>query len=440
MNLFEKFRTIYMKTPRSRKFRKSPLSFEGQTRNTEIITFDSGIKIISEYIPWVNSFALGIGFKTGSRNDYPNQEGIAHLLEHLVFRKTKYHTSYELNELFEKLGAYVNAFVTKEYTLFYVRALSSNFKRIFDLLAEVVFQSNILTENLRKEKNIVREEIFSSREDPEEEIFDCADELLFQNNSLAHPITGSISSVNRISLSSIRQFYESQYTLKNSVISCVGNIPSELLLEFVTPKLEEIENENVPSQLADDILINHSVHRRYKRDYLQNHLAYFLGFKNLSDKEKYILGLVNILLAESSSSRLFKTLREKFGFVYNIYSTCYYYSDCAAIYIYSSVDKKNSNKAEKVIQEELENLYVNGISELEFEIAKQQAKSSITIANENLSEKMKDITKNYLVDGKFYDFSKVIKILDNIRIEEINNFIRTYFAPQRWSSVGFIPK
>ncbi|MFN3781424.1 MAG: M16 family metallopeptidase, partial [Candidatus Kapaibacteriota bacterium] len=299
---------------------------------------DNQILVITEKIPYFNSFALGIGVRAGSRDDFVGKEGISHFLEHCVFRRTKNYESKQINELFEKYGAYANAFTTKEYTTYYVRALNDNFEKVWNLMKEIVFEPKFDKKDIAKEKSIVKEEVRSYTEDPEEEIFDITDKYLFKHSRLSHPIVGTIRSLSNIGIEDLNHFYEKHYIPSQIVITYVGGFTHDEIVELVNREIN-IRPPRVEPHDRDKITIKPlTFHKNLKRQFLQCHISIAKILPNLSTRERYICAIANLLLGDCSSSRLYKSLREKSGLVYNVFSILTTYSDCSAVYIYSTTN------------------------------------------------------------------------------------------------------
>ncbi len=402
--------------------------------------FNSGLMLVTEEIPYVDSFAVGIGVNTGSRDDLIGLEGISHLVEHSVFRRTEHYTSSEINELFERYGAYVNAFTTKEYTSFYVRALSPNFKKVWELLFEVVFRPIFQKTDLAKEKSIIKEEIRSYNEDPEEEIFDYADKLLYNGCQLSNPIVGYAKNVHNIELDEVVNFYITHYLPSKIVITVVGKLSHEEVLGLIGKELDSLPVLYTADSDTRTLSLNNGIEEKFCKHLLQSHFVYFCGLPQLDERERLVTAILNIALGDSTSSRLYKNLREKLGLVYNVFSSISVYSDNVALYIYSSVEQKKLLKARDLIQRELHNIYYDGLKSTEIEVAKEQIKSSTVIAQENLSERMQSIIKSQLTFGWNRPFPEIIPLVDSIGDDEIYEFISRYLHPGKWSNIVFLPK
>jgi predicted Zn-dependent peptidase len=426
---------------RGKIFKYKPTNSNSIKVVSNLTKINDKLIVITENSPYFNSFALGIGIKVGSRDDFIGKEGIAHLLEHCVFRRTKKHISSEINELFEKNGAYANAFTTKEYTLFYVRGLKHNFLNIWDLLNEIVFQPQFERSDLQKEKSIIREEIRSYNEDPEEVTFDYAEKLLFGSSSLSHPILGTITSLNKIQIDDLVQFYDKYYSGSEITISVVGNFEHSYILELVSRNQQLIgELKNDKNQREQISIINQGFKKTLSSKFYQTHLIFSILLPKFDKKERLLLSIASLLIGESASSRLYKTLREKYGLVYNVFSSFTTYSDCSTIHIYSSMNPRKQNRSYEILLKELTEIHKNGFTPNELNLAKEQLKASTIISLENLSERMQSLIKSELVYGTYDNLNETISLIENIQLNELNEFVFNYLNPDFWSKIIYVPK
>ncbi len=386
--------------------------------------------LINESTKGSLSFALGVFFNIGTRdeNDFPN--GIAHFFEHCIFKGSKRKSAKEIVIEFERIGAYINAFTTKEGICFYVRALNLHFERCSELLMELVFEPIFPENEIKKEKSIILDEISLYEDDYEELIFDYADEILFETNTLSNPILGTNKSVKKINRETLSNFSNFTLNQKDIIISYVGIEKSEYIEKIISKnlpqKLNLINNRNNEYKFA-------SKNKTYKEDSHQSHLLLCRTIPKPNFQERIRLTLINSLLGEGMSSILYQTLREKNGIAYSVYSTQNFYSDVAGFYIYVGTDLKKIEKSQNLINKSFNELSLGKLSDLEFEIAKEQLKTNLILEAESLTFRMQ-------FNAKFNndsDYKKTIKdVIDEIdksqisQIKEINSKI---FEINKWS-------
>lgn len=400
---------------------------------------ENGLKIISEDVNSSESFALGFTINIGSRDDISGLDGIAHLIEHTLFRRTKNYTGRQLINKFESLGAYINAYTTKEVTCYYVKALKNHFEECFELLAEVVFSPKFNDSDIKKEKSIIIEEIKSYEDDPEEFIFDTGEALIFENTSLAHPIAGSVQSLKQIKFEDVTGFYDEKYQPENIVITLSGPIEHDRLLRVGAKaglndmmKSARINKRDTPLYKKGNLII--------KEDYQQSHLLYLAGVCPINSIEKYPIAIVNSLLGDGLSSRLNQRIREKYGYVYTIYSSISLMTDIGSIGIYSATNSQKIDRLQSLIKAEIENLTKANITEAEFVRAKEQIKSSTVMALESMSDKMQSLAKSEIGLGYNETVAETFELVDKVTKEEVQSVIKKYLAPENWSEIVILSK
>ncbi|MFA6571577.1 MAG: pitrilysin family protein [Bacteroidota bacterium] len=402
-------------------------------------TLPNGIRIISENVNSIESFALGVCINAGSREDLPEYNGTAHFIEHMLFRRTKNKSYKQIATAFESLGAYYNAFTTKEFTYLYVRALKSNFSKVFNLLTEIALFPVFSDSDFANEKAIIMEEISIIDDDPEELIFDYGDKLIFGNHSLSYPIIGtklSLDSMNSVVLS---DYHKKYYNSKNMIIAVAGNISHEEILNCVNSsplatmksKGMQVHRSHSPNTFT--------LKQEIKKQFQQSHILLGRKTEGLNHEDKYPLSIINILFGDGTSSRLYQNLREKHGLAYNVYSSLILMSDCGEFYIYAATDTKKLDKVEKMIRDEIINLLDKKITKEEISRAKEQLKASTIMELESMSSRMQILGRNELLSGTYEDTPSIIRDIDSITTHRIRAIAQKYFLLEDWSTVIFRP-
>ncbi len=399
---------------------------------------NNGLTVITEEIPGVESIALGITINAGSRDDFPGKEGLAHFMEHIAFRHTKTKSSRQIAEGFESVGAYANAYTTQEHTCFYVRTLTHHFAKTFKLLSDITLNPIFREKDIEKERNVIIEEIKSSYDDPEEYIFDVADNMLFRQHPLGNPIQGYEESVNNINYNDLIEFHDKFYNPSNLIITVVGNIKKEKVLNTVQ-KLFADFFPNKTKYVRISPTLEQGNEQRETLKISQAHLLFGKRISEYKNKERYPLLILNTLLGDGMSSRLYQRLREKNGIAYNIYSTINYYTDAGVFYIYAAADKTKLKTAESLIFKELTKLSEK-ISPANLKKAKEQLKSALIMEMENLTTRMSAIIKDELLTGKSESMSEIIEAIDDVTLEETQIIAQSYFQNNGWNKIELIPE
>lgn len=425
------------------KYRLAPTNGKDELKNNIIFSktvLPNGVRIISEEIKTSSSFAFGVFVDAGSNCDFRNLDGLAHFVEHASFRKTRKNSGRKLNTAFESIGAYTNAYTTKEATCYYVRAIQDNFKPCVRLMSEIVLHPIFIEKDIVKEKLIIIEEIKSYDDEPEEVIFDYGDKILFGSNALSHPIVGNLKSVKGIKVNDVIEFHDKYYSPSNIVISYAGPLEHQRLTEIIWQNFNKFDFVSDNNSFKPDFIdvVNTPTSLSYKKRFNQSHLLMNRLVGGMNSEERYKIAALNFILGEGLSSRLHKKLREDSSLVYTVYSSLQLFKKTGNISIYAAGEKNNHDKIRMLVEKELKNLAINGITKLELKIAKEQLKSNTIMALESMSARIQNIAKSELTLGYNESLTEIIEKIDCISIDDLNDIATKYFFPENWSAIIFI--
>ncbi|MCL5992202.1 MAG: insulinase family protein [Bacteroidetes bacterium] len=396
----------------------------------------NGVAVITEEIPTVESFALGIFINAGSREDPYVMPGVAHLLEHAVFKKTKTRNGRQIADDFETIGAYLNAFTAKEFTCVYIRALKEHINKGFELLSDIVINPVFTERDLKNEKLVISEEINIIEDDPEDVIFDFCDKLIFGNHPLSNPITGTRSSLQLITLEDLESFHKKLYKPPNILIAGAGNLKHKNLLKEAKKYFSYIEsNGNSIYRLYPNETF--TLRQEINKKYNQSHIVYGRRIPGHNSDDKYPLAVLNVLLGDGMSSRLYQKLREKTGIAYNVYSTITSLSDCGSFYIYAAADKAKVKNLEDIIKDEITKIKEGSISKKEINKAKELLKTSAVMELESMSARIQILARNEFYDTPDEDIATFLSRIDSVGTKEIRDIANNYFRVEDWNVVIF---
>lgn len=380
----------------------------------------NGVRVVLEKIDSCRSVSFGIWVKTGSRNESPEQNGISHFIEHMLFKGTERYSTKEIAEVFDGIGGNVNAFTTKEYTCYYAKVLDEHLPIAVDVLAEMYFKSVLDEVELAKERNVILEEISMYEDTPDDLVHDLLAKASYGTHPLGYPILGTEANLERMTSQTLREHMHQHYTVENTVISVAGNIDDSLidLLEkhFGGLHSQHRENSIVPPKfLADSIF--------HEKSTEQNHICLSLPGLPLKDSRYYAMILLNNTIGGGMSSRLFQEIREKRGLAYSVYSYHSAHMDSGLFTIYMGTAPKQTEEVLKVTMELMEELVSQGITEKELKKGKEQLKGSLILSLESTSSRMNRLAKNEMMLGMHYTIDETIERIENISLEQIREVI-----------------
>ena len=366
-------------------------------------TLDNGIRIIFRHTHSIVTHA-GVYINVGSRHEQGAEEGIAHFIEHSIFKGTEHRRSYHIRNRIDGVGGELDAFTTKEETCVYASALSAHLERCLELFADILFHSTFPDREIEKEKDVVIEEINLYRDSPSELIFDEFEERYFGTHPLAHNILGSKKNVRHFTPAMLKQFMASHYTPDRMVISVVGDVEFRRLVHlcekyfaFGSPSATPPSPIATPAAIAPQAsLFRTTVHKHTH----QVHLLVGGAAPTLYDSSKTAFTLLNnIIGGPAMNSRLNVAVREREGFCYSIESQYVPFTDAGLFYIYAGVDNDAADRSTELILNELRALRDHPLTAQHLKAAQTQLIGQMAITNDSGLNEMQSIGKACLNFG-----------------------------------------
>ncbi|MBS8263513.1 insulinase family protein [Mesobacillus boroniphilus] len=388
-------------------------------------TCQNGVRIVLEQIPTVRSVAIGVWIGTGSRNENPENNGISHFLEHMFFKGTKTRTAREIAESFDSIGGQVNAFTSKEYTCYYAKVLDNHAQYALEVLADMFFHSTFDSEELNKEKNVVNEEIKMYEDTPDDIVHDLLSQAVYGDHPLAYPILGTEETLQSFTGEKLEQYMHDTYRPENVVISIAGNVPES----FIKNAEEFFGSYEASKEKVDDLKPEfHATKASRKKETEQAHLC--LGFEGLQigHSDVYSLIVLNNVLGGSMSSRLFQEVREQRGLAYSVFSYHSAYKDSGMVTIYGGTGANQLNVLYETIQDTLDKLRAEGITEKELNNSKEQLKGSLMLSLESTNSRMSRNGKNELLLKRHRSLDEIVEQIDQVTKDSVDGMANKIFT------------
>lgn len=386
----------------------------------------NGVRVIAEYIPYVNSISIGVWIGSGSRYEDRENNGVSHFIEHMLFKGTKNRTAKQIAAEIEELGGQINAFTGKEATCFYVKMLDEHFDIGIDVLSDMLMNPRFSEQDIEKEKSVIQEEINMYEDSPEDLVCDILSFATWDGDSLSYPILGTEKSVKNLNKESISNYFYKTYIPENMVISIAGNFNENDIMDKLNEKFGNLESKNrfklslsVPD-IKNDIIVKN-------KDIEQVHVALTLNGIELGNDKLYTLLAINNYFGGGTSSKLFQRLREEEGYVYTIYSFPSAYKNRGIFNIYFALNVQYMKNAMELIFKEMENILTSKMNENEIKKAKEQLKGSYILGLESVSSRMFGMGKSELMLGKAFEPKEVLNRIDAITEDDVNEVIDTVF-------------
>lgn len=399
------------------------------------ITLTNGIRVITEFIPYVNSISIGFWIGSGSRYENSLNNGVSHFIEHMIFKGTINRSSKQIAEEIESLGGQINAFTGKEATCFYVKLLDEHFETGLDVLCDMIMNPKFSSEDIEKEKGVIQEEINMYEDSPEDLVIDMLSRVTWKDDMLAYPILGTSETLKNFTRESILEYYDRIYVPENMVISIAGNFKEEELIGKLEERLSDWKKEAEGLMKLSSPKMDRNIAVKSK-DIEQVHLALNFNGIKLGDEDLYALLVVNNYLGGGTSSRLFQTLREEEGYVYTIYSFPSSYMNVGTYTIYLALNEQYIQDAAKLIKGELNELAQNKMTEEQIKKAKEQLKGNYILGLESVSSRMFGIGKAELLQRAVHEPKEILEKIDKITTKDVYRVIDRVFSEGILSASG----
>jgi predicted Zn-dependent peptidase len=404
----------------------------GRPEAAQLSTLDSGVRVVTEAMPSVRSIALGFWIRSGSRDEPVEQAGISHFLEHLLFKGTDRFSSREIDEVFDAMGAEVNAGTSKETTSVYSRFLDRHLEHAFDVLQDMVLRPAY--PDIDSERQVVIEEIAMYEDEPSDKVHDVLSGAIFGDHPLGRPIIGTADVISSVPVPTISEWHDHRYTGANIVIAAAGNLEHEAVVEMVSNSVA-VDGGGTKSVTASPNGVT-PVLRFHEKETEQYHLC--MGGPGIArgDERRFALRVLDTILGGSTSSRLFQEVREKRGLAYAVFSYASHYLDSGQVALYVGTRPDNVAEAMDVIGTELARLHADGVSEEELERARENVKGRTVLSMESTLTRMNRLGSSILMDVPLLSVDEVLSAFDAVTLDDVMDLARELWAPERMSAAG----
>ena len=396
-------------------------------KNIYTHTLENGLRIIHRQFPSEISYC-GIALNTGSRDEFHSEYGMAHFVEHMLFKGTKKRKAHHISNRMENVGGDLNAYTTKEETFIYSTFLKEYFPRAVELLSDIIFNSSFPDVQINREREVILDEIDSYADYPSELIYDDFENLIFANHDFGHYILGEPDTLNAFDNEMIKAFINRQYQTSEMVFFSFGKTPFSKVVKLLE-KHFNIQQQQSERKVRVAPTLNSPVKKTLEKNTTQTHVV--LGWNTFSmfHPNRYVLYLLNNILGGGSlNSRLNRSLREKNGLVYNIESNISLYSDSGFYSIYFACDPKNRDKCLKLIKKEIKDIMENELTAMQLPVAKRQWKGQLGISAEINENNALSMAKNYLHHKRFIDLEEIFAQVDDITSGQIKKLAEELFS------------
>jgi predicted Zn-dependent peptidase len=390
----------------------------------------SGVRAVTEEVPSVRSVALGLWVRTGSRNETQAQAGVSHFLEHLLFKGTERYSAIEISELFDGLGASVNAATGKETTHLHARFLDEHTEEVFDLLAEMLLAPTY--PEIDSEREVVLEEIAMYEDEPQDRVHDILAGAVFGEHPLGRRVLGEAEVIASIPVPDISSYHHERYTGANIVVGAAGHIDHGQIVGLAERLVSPPAGAN--GAAAGSGPDPEARLRFYPKDTEQYHICFGATGIVRDDERRYALAVLDSIFGGSTSSRLFREVREKRGLAYSVGSYNEQYTDSGMVATYVGTREDNVEEACAVIGAELERLRSEPVSSVELARAKENVKGRLVLSSESTAARMTRISRATLFGLPIESLDAMLAKVDAVTVDELSELASGLYGAERLSA------
>lgn len=405
----------------------------------EVIRLDNGIRVVlhRQASPITHTCLV---VNAGARDEQAGKYGMAHFIEHLLFKQTERRSTQQILNYIEAVGGDLNAYTTKEYTCIHASLLKPHLHKALDLFEDIIFHSTFPEEEMEKEKGVIVDEMASYLDSPEESIIDDYEDLVFKNSGLGHNILGLEEDLLAFGRPDVQKFLQENYNTHEIVIGITGDYDLKTVERMVRRYFESVPENNSPKKRAQ-VGMTTAQHIEIEKPINQVH--YMLGAQAYSirdDRKTGLLLLNNLLGGMGMSSILNLSIREKYGIAYTIESNYTMFSDTGLFTIYLGTDVEKVKRAKRLVFKELDKLKDKGLTEIQLKKAKSKFKGQIALAEENRMSMIIAVAKNIMDYDRIVSLEEVFAKIDAVSTREFHDIAIDILDEKKLSSLAFVPE
>ena len=377
----------------------------------------NGLTVLTEKMPHVRSVAVGVWIRRGSRHERTNESGLAHFLEHMVFKGTERRSQAEIAQEMDEIGGQTDAFTAHEYAGFHAKVLDEHVVRAVDLLSDIVSHPRFDDEELERERKVILEEMKGVEDTPDDVVHDLFCEAFWPDHGLGRPVLGRVETVSSFTRKDLVRFFKKIYTPSNLIVAAAGNLEEESLLDLVRERFSSLATPpdgiaNVPPKVSPSIQVE-------EKDLELAHLVVGTEAPPQASPQRYAAYVLNAVLGGNLSSRLFQVIREEHALAYSVFSSLSPYHDTGQFAIYAGTEPSNVPQVLDLVLTELRRIKSKPVEEAELQRAKSHLRGSILMGLESTSARMSQLARQEMYFVRHVTADEVISGIDAVSSSEV---------------------
>jgi predicted Zn-dependent peptidase len=386
---------------------------------------DNGLRVITEEIPYLRSVSIGVWVITGSRDEQPNENGISHFIEHLLFKGTEKRTAFDIAKEIDSVGGTLNAFTGREYTCFYAKVIDQNLPLAIDLLSDIFLHSLMDPKDVEKERMVILQEIKMVEDTPDDYIHDLFNRVCWGDHPLGFPIYGTSELVQSFRRDHLHQFFKENYPPERIVVCAAGNLKHQRVVDMIEATFGKISKSDKTHGRSKPHPI--STTNVWKRDLEQVHFC--LGTRGLQYNHslRFASYVLNTILGGGMSSRLFQEIRENRGLAYSVYSYLPTYIDSGLVVVYAGTNEDSFQEVIDLVLNEFNHIKKGPLKNGELETAKEQLKGNLLLSMESSDNLMTRLAKNEIYFQSYIPVGMILKGIDEVKEDTVRQLANEIF-------------
>jgi predicted Zn-dependent peptidase len=386
----------------------------------------NGLRLLTERMPHVRSVSIGVWLARGSRHEPQEQSGIAHFVEHMLFKGTSTRTAEDIAQAIDSIGGQMDAFTAKEYASYYIKVLDEHLPLAVDVLADIVMRPAFSPDDIEREKKVVLEEIKMVEDTPDDLVHELFTENFWANHPLGRPILGTKETVEALTASGLRQYFTGAYSAPNLIVAATGNIEHAKVRDIVTRAFEglPVQSEPVydaPPHVVPTILVRN-------KELEQSHVCLGTPGYQQDHEDRYSSYVLNTVLGGSMSSRLFQNVREKRGLAYAVFSGLSAYRDAGSMTIYAGCANDAVGELIDVVIGELRRMKDEPLPGSELQRAKDHLKGSLMLNLESTSSRMSHLARQEIYFDRQFGLDETLEGVEKVTVADVQRVARDLFV------------
>jgi predicted Zn-dependent peptidase len=388
--------------------------------------FDNGLRLITETMPHVRSVTLGVWLTRGSRHESDERGGIAHFVEHMLFKGTAGRTAEDIAQAIDSIGGQLDAFTAKEYASYYIKVLDEHVPLAVELLTDIVRRPAFAEDEIEREKKVILEEIKMVEDTPDDLVHELFTQHFWEGHPLARPILGSRETVEALTVETLRAYFGGAYVAPNMVISAAGNIDHARVRDLVDGAFGDLSSSREPFGEDAPRVSPQAITRTKELE--QSHVCLGTNSYPQSHADRYVSYILNTVLGGSMSSRLFQNIREKRGLAYSVFSGLSAYRDAGNITIYAGCANEAVGQVIDLCVDELKGMKRAPVLDAELRRAKDHLKGSLMLSLENTASRMSHLARQEIYFERHFGLDETLAGVEAVTTDDIMRVAADLFS------------